>query len=58
MREQRKPRLGLLALMTDGYEPIFPGITARQENYARELASQMSPYAEIRFEGIGGNRGR
>lgn len=57
MREQRKPRLGLLALMTDGYEPIFPGITARQENYARELASQMSPYAEIRFEGIGGNRG-
>ena len=24
----RKPKLGLLGLMTDGYEPIFVGITA------------------------------
>lgn len=56
MRENRKPRLGLLALMTDGYEPIFPGITERQENYARELMGQMSPYADISFAGIGLNR--
>ena len=42
MRERRLPRLGLLGLMTDGYEPIFPGITARQEAYAREIVQSMT----------------
>ena len=26
MRERRLPKLGLLGLITDGYEPNFPGI--------------------------------
>ena len=30
MQAQNKPRLGVLALMLEGYEPLFPGITARQ----------------------------
>ena len=30
MELQHKPRLGILALMLEGYEPLFPGITARQ----------------------------
>ena len=35
--ELERPRRGLLGLITDGYEPTFPGITARQEAYAREI---------------------
>ena len=27
MQAQNKPRLGVLALMLEGYEPLFPGIT-------------------------------
>lgn len=56
MREIRKPRLGLLGLMTDGYEPIFPGITARQEAYAREIVSDLADVAEIYFPGAALNR--
>ena len=56
MRERRKPRLGLLGLMTDGYEPIFPGITARQEAYAREIVADMADVAEIYFPGAAMNR--
>ena len=29
MEAQSKPRLGILGLMLEGYEPLFPGITAR-----------------------------
>lgn len=35
----RKPKIGLLGLMAGSYEPIFPGIVARQEAFARELAA-------------------
>ena len=42
MRERRLPRIGLLGLMTDGYEPNFPGITARQEAYARQIVEEMA----------------
>jgi L-arabinose isomerase len=56
MEAIRKPRLGLLGLMTDGYEPIFPGITARQEGYARELAASLSDVADIHFPGAAKNR--
>jgi L-arabinose isomerase len=51
-----KPKLGLLGLMTDGYEPNFPGITERQENYARELAALFSGVADVDFPGAGLNR--
>lgn len=56
MRERRLPRLGLLGLMTDGYEPNFPGITARQEAYAREIVAEMSDVVEIYFPGAAMNR--
>ena len=41
MRERRLPKLGLLGLITDGYEPNFPGITARQEGFAREIIAEL-----------------
>lgn len=51
-----KPKIGLLGLMTDGYEPIFPGITARQEKYANELVSAVTSVADVYFPGAAKNR--
>lgn len=56
MRERRKPKLGLLGLMTDGYEPLFPGITARQEAYVKEIIDDMADVVDIYFPGPAGNR--
>ena len=52
----RKPKLALLALMTEGYESVFPGIIARQTKYAHELVETMSKAADVSFAGIGLNR--
>ena len=54
----RKPKLGLLGLMTDGYEGVFPGITERQTKYAQEIVARISPVADVSFAGIGLNRDR
>jgi len=56
MDTKERPRLGLLGLMTDGYEPIFPGITARQEAYAREIVALCADAVELRFPGAAKNR--
>ena len=56
MPTYRKPKLGLLGLMTDGYEPIFPGITERQENYAREIVRTVADTVDLHFSGAGLNR--
>ena len=34
----KKAKIGLLGLMTDGYESIFPGIINRQIKYANKLS--------------------
>lgn len=52
----RKPRIGLLGMMLDGYEPIFPGIIQDRNNYAQELVKDLSAYAEISFEALATNR--
>ena len=54
----RKPKLGLLGLMTGGYEETFPGILARQERYANELVETMSAVADVSFAGIGVDRSK
>lgn len=54
----RKPKLGLLGLMTGGYEETFPGILARQEKYAGELVKTMSAVADVTFAGIGTDRAK
>lgn len=46
---ERKPRIGMLGVMYGPYEPIFPGITARQEEYAREVAASLNHVADIFF---------
>lgn len=51
-----RPRIGLLGLMTDGYETTFPGILEKQRKYARSLAGMYSDEVEIIFQEIGANR--
>ena len=46
---EQKPRLGVLALMREGYEPLFPGITARQTAYVREVLASLDGVAEFTF---------
>jgi L-arabinose isomerase len=45
----RRPRIGLLGLMQELYDDMVPGITERQAGYAREIAGQLSPSADIEF---------
>ena len=52
----RKPKIGLLGMMIEGYEPIFPGIIGNQNAYAKTIVDQLSGYAEISFDGLATNR--
>ncbi|HJA31347.1 MAG: arabinose isomerase [Clostridiales bacterium] len=54
--ERRKPKIGLLGLITGGYESIFPGILKRQEAYAGEIAASLEDVAHIVFEKAGTDR--
>lgn len=51
MMNQEKPRLGMLALMLAAYEPLFPGIRARQEAYTREVIDSLTQEADFIFSG-------
>ncbi len=52
----RKPKIGLLGLMTEGYEDVFPGIIERQTKYAHEIVEKLSPAVDVLFSGPGLNR--
>jgi L-arabinose isomerase len=54
----RKPKIGLLGLILEGYEEIFPGILERQVHYAQEIAKSLEPAADVIFAGPGLNRAR
>lgn len=54
----RKPKIGLLGLMTEGYEDVFPGIIERQTKYAHEIVDRLSAVADVSFAGVGLNRDR
>ncbi len=56
MEQNAKPRLGVLALMLENYEPLFPGITKSQETYVHEVLSSLSGTAEFVFPRIAANR--
>lgn len=56
MIEFKKPKIGLLGMMIEGYEPLFPGIIARQEAYARTLAESLSDIADVTFPGAATTR--
>lgn len=52
----RKPKIGLLGMMLDGYEPIFPGIIQDRNNYAKELVAELSAFADVSFEALAVNK--
>ncbi|MBQ6722808.1 MAG: arabinose isomerase, partial [Clostridia bacterium] len=52
----QKPRLGILALMLEGYEPLFPGITQAQTEYVRSVAASLAGEADCVFDRVALNR--
>lgn len=56
MKENRKPKLGVLALMLEAYEPLFPGITARQHKYVEEVLESLRETADFTFPKVALNR--
>lgn len=46
---QRKPVIGLLGIMQELYDNTLPGITKRQEGYAREVAARLDGVADVKF---------
>ena len=56
MKLQTKPRLGVLALMLEGYEPLFPGITARQHAYVEEVIASLDGVADFVFPRVALNQ--
>jgi L-arabinose isomerase len=47
MIEKRKPRLGLLGITLDLYEPMYPDIKERQGKFARQVAETLQPVVDI-----------
>jgi L-arabinose isomerase len=54
--QKRKPKIGLLGIMQELYDKSLPGITERQENYAREVCEQLSDVADFDFQKAARNR--
>ena len=50
------PKIGILALMLEGYEPLFPGIIERQCNYVKEILSSLKDVIRPVFPGVAYNR--
>lgn len=49
MIRRDRPKIGLLGIMQELYDDMIPGITDHQATFAQELASSLSPVAEIVF---------
>ena len=47
--KQSKPKLGVLALMLEAYEPIFPGIIAAQHAYVTQVLDGLGDTADYVF---------
>src|SRR5512135_1652284 len=56
MSNSKKPVIGLLGIMQELYDKMLPGITQRQEGYAREVAARLSESVDVRFPGAARNR--
>ncbi len=53
---KRKPKIGLLGIMQELYDKSIPGITKRQEGYARKVCDELSEVADWTFPGAARNR--
>lgn len=57
-RMERRPKIGLLGLMTDGYEETFPGILETQKKHGVKIAEALSDEVDVIFQEIGCNQRR
>jgi L-arabinose isomerase len=53
---KRKPSIGVLGIMQELYDKSLPGITGRQEEYARRVCTQLSDVADWTFPKAARNR--
>ena len=51
-----QPRIGLLGIMQELYDDMLPGITERQAEYARSVATRLAAKAEVVFTRPARNR--
>ncbi len=51
-----KPKIGVLGLFLEAYEPIFPGITNAQYQYVTEVLAGISDTADYIFPKVASNR--
>ncbi|CAN5366319.1 hypothetical protein BH23BAC3_BH23BAC3_35990 [soil metagenome] len=56
MIAKRKPKIGLLGIMQELYDKSIPGITKRQETYARNVCDELSEVANWTFPRAARNR--
>lgn len=53
---RKKPAIGVLGIMQELYDKDLPGITERQENYAKQVCKQLAAVAEFDFPRAARNR--
>jgi L-arabinose isomerase len=46
---RQRPKIGLLGVMQELYDDMIPGITDHQARYAQQLATSLSPVADVVF---------
>lgn len=56
MLPKSKPKIGVLGIMQELYDKSLPGITERQEKYARNVCEQLGEIAEFDFPKAARNR--
>lgn len=56
MLSKRMPKIGLLGMMHGIYDEAQPGITTKQEKYAKDVVSHLSGVAEVIFPGASKTR--
>lgn len=54
--KNKKSRIGVLGLLLEAYEPIFPGITEAQYRYVQEVLKELPGDTEYIFPSIARNR--
>ncbi|NBC66362.1 MAG: arabinose isomerase [Bacteroidetes bacterium] len=55
-QEKSKPKIGVLGIMQELYDKSLPGITERQEKYAREVCERLADVVDFDFPRAARNR--
>ncbi len=58
MAETTKAKVGLLGLMVELYDRMFPELRTMMTGFGQELAASLAPYADVDFPGVCNTRER